>query len=241
MSGRPDDGGQGIAARAAGKVAHALRTAFYHVVAIPLLCIACKAWFGYRIKGERRLKLLHGGFVVVANHVHYLDCVLAGLAVWPRRVTFLVDRCNWDHPVIGVFMRLFECIPTGETLAQTRTMLRAVRDVPRRGGVLAVFPEGERTNYHRGLGEFKPGAFSVASHADVPVVPVVFVQNPRAKGLCRLFGHPGFTVVRGAAIGTGEGENGTEGQGSRTGGRAGRRAEVLEEQARSAMEEMLRG
>lgn len=139
--------------------------------------------------------------MVVANHVHYLDCVLIALAVWPRRVVFLVDRCNWDHPVIGVFMRLFECIPTGETLAQTRAMLKAVGDVPRRGGVLAVFPEGERTNYHRGLGEFRPGAFSVASHAGAPVVPVVLVQNPRARGLCRLFGHPGFTVVRGAAIG----------------------------------------
>ena len=154
--------------------------------------------------------------MVVANHVHYLDCVLIALAVWPRRVVFLVDRCNWDHPVIGVFMRLFECIPTGETLARTRTMLKAVGEVPRRGGVLAVFPEGERTNYHRGLGEFRPGAFSVASHAGAPVVPVVLVQNPRARGLCRLFGHPGFTVVRGMAIGAEdaagmEGRSGAEG------------------------------
>lgn len=182
-------------------VAHALRAAFYHVVAVPLLFVACKVWFGHRVEGTPRSSLPQEGYVVVANHVHYLDCVLIALAVWPRRVVFLVDRCNWDHPVIGVFMRLFECIPTGETLAQTRAMLKAVGEVPRRGGVLAVFPEGERTNYHRGLGEFRPGAFSVASHAGAPVVPVVLVQNPRARGLCRLFGHPGFTVVRGMAIG----------------------------------------
>lgn len=205
MSGRPADApparGEAAAEGAPHGVAHALRAAFYHVVAVPLLFIACKVWFGHRVEGTPRSSLPQGGYVVVANHVHYLDCVLIALAVWPRRVVFLVDRCNWDHPVIGVFMRLFECIPTGETLAQTRAMLKAVGEVPRRGGVLAVFPEGERTNYHRGLGEFRPGAFSVASHAGAPVVPVVLVQNPRARGLCRLFGHPGFTVVRGMAIG----------------------------------------
>ena len=205
MSGRPADApparGEAAAEGAPHGVAHALRAAFYHAVAVPLLFIACKVWFGHRVEGAPRSSLPQGGYVVVANHVHYLDCVLIALAVWPRRVVFLVDRCNWDHPVIGVFMRLFECIPTGETLARTRTMLKAVGEVPRRGGVLAVFPEGERTNCHRGLGEFRPGAFSVASHAGAPVVPVVLVQNPRARGLCRLFGHPGFTVVRGMAIG----------------------------------------
>lgn len=205
MSGRPADARparrEAVAEGAPHSVAHALRAAFYHVVAVPLLFVACKVWFGHRVEGTPRSSLPQEGYVVVANHVHYLDCVLIALAVWPRRVVFLVDRCNWDHPVIGVFMRLFECIPTGETLAQTRAMLKAVGDVPRRGGVLAVFPEGERTNYHRGLGEFRPGAFSVASHAGAPVVPVVLVQNPRARGLCRLFGHPGFTVVRGMAIG----------------------------------------
>ncbi len=205
MSGRPADARparrEAVAEGAPHSVAHALRAAFYHAVAVPLLFVACKVWFGHRVEGTPRSSLPQGGYVVVANHVHYLDCVLIALAVWPRRVVFLVDRCNWDHPVIGVFMRLFECIPTGETLARTRTMLKAVGEVPRRGGVLAVFPEGERTNYHRGLGEFRPGAFSVASHAGAPVVPVVLVQNPRARGLCRLFGHPGFTVVRGMAIG----------------------------------------
>lgn len=235
MSGRPADARparrEAVAEGAPRGVAHALRAAFYHAVAVPLLFVACKVWFGHRVEGTPRSSLPQGGYVVVANHVHYLDCVLIALAVWPRRVVFLVDRCNWDHPVIGVFMRLFECIPTGETLAQTRAMLKAVGEVPRRGGVLAVFPEGERTNYHRGLGEFRPGAFSVASHAGAPVVPVVLVQNPRARGLCRLFGHPGFTVVRGMAIGAEdaagmEGRSGAEGsvgaEGSTGRGDAGR-------------------
>lgn len=272
MSGRPADApparGEAAAEGAPHGVAHALRAAFYHAVAVPLLFVACKVWFGHRVEGAPRSSLPQGGYVVVANHVHYLDCVLIALAVWPRRVVFLVDRCNWDHPVIGVFMRLFECIPTGETLARTRAMLKAVGEVPRRGGVLAVFPEGERTNYHRGLGEFRPGAFSVASHAGAPVVPVVLVQNPRARGLCRLFGHPGFTVVRGMAIGaedaagmegrsgaerstgaegsTGRGDAGTEGSAGQ--GRAGhagapaRRATAeLERRVRAAMEDMLSG
>lgn len=272
MSGRPADApparGEAAAEGAPHGVAHALRAAFYHVVAVPLLFVACKVWFGHRIEGAPRSSLPQGGYVVVANHVHYLDCVLIALAVWPRRVVFLVDRCNWDHPVIGVFMRLFECIPTGETLAQTRAMLKAVGEVPRRGGVLAVFPEGERTNYHRGLGEFRPGAFSVASHAGAPVVPVVLVQNPRARGLCRLFGRPGFTVVRGAAIGaesaagmegrsgaerstgaegsTGRGDAGTErsagqGRAGHAGAPARRATAEFERRVRAAMEDMLAG
>lgn len=230
MSARPRSGSLRRAAHATG---HALRLAFYHAVAIPLLFVACKVWFGFRIAGSPRASLPHGGCVVVANHVHYLDCAMVGVAVWPHRVTFLVDRCNWDHPVIGVFMRLFECIPTGETIAQTRAMLHAVRSVPDEGRVLAVFPEGERVNYHEGLAPFRPGAFSVAAHAGVPVVPVVLVANPRARGLCRLFGKPGFTVVRGTAL---------EVEGCAAGPASGhRRVEELERRARAAMEEMLRG
>ena len=216
------------AGRAAGR---GLRHAFYHVVAIPLLCVACKVWFGFRTVGEPRRSLPRGGCVVVANHVHYLDCAMIGVAVWPRRVTFLVDRRNWDHPVIGVFMRLFECIPTGETIAQTRAMLCAVREVPRRGHALAVFPEGELSCYREGLAPFKPGAFSVAAHAGVPIVPVVLRSNPRARGLCRLFGRPGFTVVRGAALASGGAD----------GGPVRGRVEGLEEHARTTMEGMLRG
>ena len=216
--------------RAVGTVLLALRRValnlFYYVIAVPLLFVATKLWFGYRIdRGGNELP--SGGYIVVANHVHYLDSVLLALSIWPRKAVFLTDKSNAEHPVIGPFMRVFECIPTGGNLAEVRRMFRALRRVPERGRVLLVFPEGELSCYREGLAPFRPGAFETAVMAEAPVVPMVLKADPGAVGLCRLFGKAGFTVRCGSPI-----EIGDEG-----GMRA--RAAVLSEQARAQMEELL--
>ena len=209
------------------------RAAFYHGVAAPLLFVACKPWFGFRVERSADEGRPSGGCVVVANHVHYLDAVLVALSAWPRRVRVLVARENWTHPLIGPFMRAFGCIPTGGTLAQTRDMLRRVRAVPASGHVLLVFPEGELACYREGLAPFKPGAFAVAASADAPVVPVALVQRrdadgrPRGAGLCRLFGRACLDVRWGEAVRPEPGAF----------GRA--RARDLERRARAEMERLL--
>ena len=180
--------------------ARATGAIFYHGVAVPLLFVACKLWFGFRVDRAGRALPPRGGCVIVANHVHYLDSVLVALSVWPRRVRVLVARSNWEHPVIGAFMRAFGCIPTGGTLGQTREMLRRVREIPTSGHALLVFPEGELACYREGLAPFHTGAFEVAAQTEAPVVPIVVVQrrdergNPRGLGLCRLFGRPCLDV-----------------------------------------------
>lgn len=217
--------------RAPGRLARTLRRlaldAFYYLFAMPLLFVACKLWFGFRVKrGGRRLPPL-GGCVVVANHVHYLDAALVALSVWPRKLRVLVDRSNWDHPLIGPFMRVFECIPTGETLGQAREMFARVRAVPREGHVLLVFPEGELACYREGLAPFRRGAFEVAAHVGAPVMPVVLAQRPRGAALARLLGHPCLDVRWGEPMAP-------DGAGSRR-----ERAELLERRAHEQMEGLL--
>lgn len=212
----------------ARRLLHIVRSVVYYGVAVPVLYLVCKVWFGYRVVGEPRFACKRGGCIVVSNHVHYLDCVLVALAALPRRMRFLVDRCNYDHPVLGVFMRLFECVPTGGTIAQVKAMIHGARAVVGAGEPLAVYPEGRLVCYREGLAPFHRGAFDAALAEGVPVVPVVLAQNGRAWGLCRLFGKPGFTVVRGRPI-----QPPDKGLARRE------REELLEATVRGAMHDML--
>lgn len=220
-------GARGGARRA---VARCIQAAFYHLIAMPLLFVACLIWFGVpelRRRG-RQTELPCGGCVLVANHVHYLDAVLVALSVWPRRLHVLVDRANWDHPFIGLFMRAFACIPTGENLGEARAMLASMREVVGRGGVLLVFPEGELSCYRQGFAPFHPGAFALAARTGAPVVPVVLAQRLRGVSLCRALGRPRLVVRRGAPVEV------AHGQGA---GRAG--VVGLERVVRARMEELL--
>lgn len=208
--------------RALGRV---LAAVFYYAFALPILFVACKLWFGYRVRRSSLRVPPLGGCVIVANHVHYLDAPLIAMAVWPRKLTVLVDRCNWDHPVVGVFMRVFECVPTGCTIREMREMFSRVSAVVDRGHALVVYPEGELVCYRQGLAPFKGGAFEIAAKAGVPVLPVALAQ--RGGWLCRLFGRAGFEVRLGTLV-----EPPATGS-LRT------RARALEEQARAQMEGLL--
>jgi len=133
----------------------------------------------FTVRGLERLP--PGHCIVVSNHASYLDGPLMTAAL-PERFTFVVQHGAATWPWFGWIIRRMGVAfvnrsETRQGARHTRELIRRVSD----GASLTVFPEGTFEN-EPGLLPFRRGAFLIAVHAGVPVVPAVI------RGTRRLFG-----------------------------------------------------
>jgi acyl-[acyl-carrier-protein]-phospholipid O-acyltransferase/long-chain-fatty-acid--[acyl-carrier-protein] ligase len=122
----------------------------------------------YTVEAFGRENLPSDGFLLVPNHLSYVDAVALQLAC-PRPIRFLVHesiyRSRWLQPIF----RLVEAIPISNVRAK-----EAVRQAVERikmGEIVCIFPEGElsRTGV---LLKLRKGFELIAQRADCEVVPV---------------------------------------------------------------------
>lgn len=115
--------------------------------------------------------------VFAVNHPNGLVDPLFLLCFAPRPVSFLAKAPLFGYPIIGWLVRAFEAIPvyrkqdnTSGTNAETFGLARGIL---KRGGSIAIFPEGT-THSDPQLRELKTGAARIAlgANLDVAVIPV---------------------------------------------------------------------
>jgi acyl-[acyl-carrier-protein]-phospholipid O-acyltransferase/long-chain-fatty-acid--[acyl-carrier-protein] ligase len=122
----------------------------------------------YRVKTFGRENLPEGGFLLLPNHMSYVDAVVLQLAC-PRPIRFVVHesiyRIKWLNPIF----RLIEAIPISSIHAKD-AVRKAVERI-RAGEIVCIFPEGElsRTGV---LIKLRKGFELVARLAEAPTVPV---------------------------------------------------------------------
>lgn len=161
------------------------------VMLLPTL--ALRRWFGrmgvragmalalvpMRVRGREHLP--PGPCIVVSNHASYLDGPLMTAAL-PGRFTFVVQHGAADWALVGSIIRRMGVSFVNRGAArtgasQTRLLIRGLEQ----GQSLTIFPEGTFDG-PPGLLAFRKGAFLMAAHAGVPVVPAVI------RGSRQLFG-----------------------------------------------------
>ena len=132
-----------------------------------------------RVRGLEHLP--DGPCIVVSNHASYLDGPLMTAAL-PARFTFVVQHGARDWPVIGPIIRRMGVTFVNRASArdgasQTRALIRRLEG----GQSLTIFPEGTFAG-PPGLLAFRKGAFLMAAHANIPVVPAVIRGSRRVFG-----------------------------------------------------------
>jgi 1-acyl-sn-glycerol-3-phosphate acyltransferase len=134
---------------------------------------------GWKVRAEGLSHLPREGAVLVANHESLLDIPLL-LSVLPGEIRFLAKQDLARIPLFGRAM-----VMAGNLLIDRddpRDMLPLVREAVERirgGQSVVVFPEGTRSA-DGSIGEFKPGAFSIARKSGARVLPVHIDGGRRA-------------------------------------------------------------
>lgn len=122
----------------------------------------------YRVTAAGREQLPDGGFLLLPNHITWVDAIVLQLAC-PRPIRFVVDEAYYRHRILHPVLRLSGCIPI--TARRAKDAMRGAADRIRAGEVVCLFPEGQLSRSGTLL-RLRRGYELIARQADAPVVPV---------------------------------------------------------------------
>ena len=138
--------------------------------------VLTKILFRLKVTGREEIPRT-GAFILVSNHVSYLDPVVLGVASF-RELHFMAKETLFRNPLFGMLIRSLNAFPLRREEQDPASLREALHQL-HRGKVLVVFPEGGRSRTGD-LGPARPGIGLLASHSGVAVVPVYLSGTDRA-------------------------------------------------------------
>jgi acyl-[acyl-carrier-protein]-phospholipid O-acyltransferase/long-chain-fatty-acid--[acyl-carrier-protein] ligase len=122
----------------------------------------------YRVRALGLENLPTGGFLLLPNHITWVDAIILQLAC-PRPIRYIIDQEFYRKPLLHPFLRTVGCIPID--VRRSRSALRAAAERLAAGEIVCLFPEGQLTRSGTLL-RLRRGYELIAQHATAPVVPV---------------------------------------------------------------------
>ena len=122
----------------------------------------------YRVTTLGTDNLPEGGFLLLPNHITWVDAIVLQLAC-PRPIRYIIDEEFYRKPLLHPFLRLVQCIPIDTR--HSHSAIRAATEKIAEGEIVCLFPEGqlERTGT---LLRLRRGYELIARHINATVVPV---------------------------------------------------------------------
>src|SRR6267143_615761 len=122
----------------------------------------------YRVTPLGLENLPDGGFLLVPNHISWVDALILQLAC-PRPIRYVIDHEYYHKPSLHPILRAMGCIPISRR--QSHAAVRLAAERLNEGEIVCVFPEGELER--RGtLLRLQRGYEVIARNANAQVVPV---------------------------------------------------------------------
>ncbi len=113
-------------------------------------------------------RLPKGGFLLLPNHLTWVDAIVLQLAC-PRPIRFIVYEDIYRAPLLNPLFRAIGALPISPKHA--RDSMRTAAEAIKGGEVVCIFPEGELSRTGMLL-RLKRGYELIARAAEAPVVPV---------------------------------------------------------------------
>src|SRR5438477_10505607 len=122
----------------------------------------------YRVRALGLEDLPEGGFLLLPNHITWVDALVLQLAC-PRPIRYIIDQEFYHKPMLRPFLRTVGCIPIDAR--HSRSAIRAATEQLAAGEIVCLFPEGQLTRSGTLL-RLRRGYELIAQHANASVVPV---------------------------------------------------------------------
>ncbi len=122
----------------------------------------------YRVKAVGTERLPPGGFLLLPNHITWVDAIVLLLAC-PRPIRFIIDQEYYANRLLHPILRTVGCIPI--TSRRARAAMRLAAEKIREGEIVCLFPEGQLSRSGTLL-RLRRGYEIIAREAEGPVLPV---------------------------------------------------------------------
>jgi acyl-[acyl-carrier-protein]-phospholipid O-acyltransferase / long-chain-fatty-acid--[acyl-carrier-protein] ligase len=122
----------------------------------------------YRVEALGLEHLPEGGFLLLPNHITWVDAIVLQLAC-PRPIRYIIDQEFYNKPILRPFLRIVGCIPID--IRHSRSAIRGATEKLAAGEIVCLFPEGQLTRSGTLL-RLRRGYELIAQHANALVVPV---------------------------------------------------------------------
>ena len=109
-----------------------------------------------------------GPYVVISNHVSFMDFILVMLSLYPRRFNAVAAQKFYFYKPLNVLLPLMGCIPKNLFDPDVRSII-GIKKVLQRGDRILLFPEGRCTVAGAYMGIHKSTG-KLIKRLDVPVV-----------------------------------------------------------------------
>jgi len=109
-------------------------------------------------------------YVVVSNHQSTFD-IMAHFIALPVPIRFLAKKELFSAPLLGWALKAMSMVPVDRSVRNSyRSVEEGALRVAELGKSIIVYPEGTRTR-DGNLLHFKRGAFAIAIHTGLPILP----------------------------------------------------------------------
>jgi 1-acyl-sn-glycerol-3-phosphate acyltransferase len=133
-----------------------------------VLLLLLKLFFRFESGGQESIPK-EGGFILVCNHVSYLDPVALGAACY-RSLSFMAKEDLFKRRFLRGWLKAVNVIPVKRNAADLSALKTGIR-VVHSGGGLGLFPEGTRRTPQTAYSNPEPGVGFLADKGNVPVIP----------------------------------------------------------------------
>ena len=121
-----------------------------------------------------------GPLLSVANHINFLDAPIIITHLYPRPTTGLVKQETWDNPLFAFLFNVWGGIPIDREIADFKAFKEAKKALDA-GKILAVAPEGTRSEDGRMLRGKSGVAMLAVESADIPILPMAYYGHEHFK------------------------------------------------------------
>ncbi len=146
------------------------QNAILYTIAYLLLRPYLRLRYGYRRPKALAVRKLRGPIVVLGNHASNLDFLFAIVALFPKRMNFLVSAHFFNQKPLCYLLRIAQCVRKTQFTADVAA-IRDMHTLVSEGGSILLYPEGEVNGIGR-TGDFSESTARLCKLLRVPVYAV---------------------------------------------------------------------